>query len=490
MKIYQNKSTTARFQDLKGLLLPFRLSKPAVVLFCAIFLVLCWLPAEKVLALTTFTDLSDFNTQNSFSDGFSVDPNNVMYGPEITSYADYWFQFTEPQIINSIVMELKEPYGHDSTDPNWDLTGKWIQIFEATGTKSWICWLNNWSFSANSQFLIEAPCNFAVLPAYTPFYFDINLPAYLKNYFWHTISVLGNSVLVNPDAKAWFVGGTLPKASIPNVEQLYIQFTSPFSDNLSTIIPEYPTDCQYSIFPTSTPLTFNATGTILIPQNSDLTWTKFSVKADEMDTGSTTYFSIPVNLTGGAIYDYSVPVNLPNGAWKISYILQGQATSTPYYSTHYCKDTGVGNWLPLPQWKEITGTEFGVTEDCSSLSPFSVERYICELKNLIVKIFVPSQSSVQSLKNTIDGLSKLAPMNYITATKDFFNDINTGLATTSIDFHILGQGGSVAFAFFDTTTTIAGQTRSIADTIKLFFIFLLVVAFLAWAISFTRKIFR
>ncbi len=259
-------------------------------------------------------------------------------------------------------------------------------------------------------------------------------------------------------------------------------------ENSNVIItPAYPTDCFFST--TTAPISFNATGTIAIADSDPNTWFRFSVIANEFTTASTTYFSTTTALVGGDSYNYSIPVALDEGAWKISYLLQGVNNTEPAVASHYCVGTGIGIGLPLPTWKEITETEFLGLEDCSTYP--LLERLVCDLKNAIKKIFVPSAGSMASLKTTIDGFSGKAPMNYINATKTFFSDIQSGLDNTqNVPFKVLGKSGNVDFTLFSKTATVAGATRSYADILKLFFTFVLVLGFTFWSIGYIRKVFR
>ena len=482
MKNYQNKRTTASFPAFRGLGIPLGLSKRAVVLFCALFCAtLLFLPV-KTFALTTFTDISDFNTNLAWIDGYSGNAglNNGLVAHMLTGYV----QFSQNTYIDNIIIYARNLTGYEFSA----FENKSAYAYISASTTDYTCADDtSLNFGAEpSNFYIQSHCGFTI-PAYDPFQIWFRVPSKTISYNSVPLRFWGYSTTTNPDFQSYTEGNGL--LYFPNVAQVYVQLNGlQYTDTGVAFLPSYPKDCEYTIS-TST-LSFNATGTISLSPNSPATWYKFSVVANEFDTASTSYFSTSTYLTAGQTYSYSIPVNLPNGAWKISYLLEGSATTTPYVATHYCEATGIGTGLPLPTLKEITSTEFATTEDCSTLSAFSPEKYICELKNLFIYLFVPSQQSINDLKTTISGLSGFAPMNYISATQSFFNDVNAGLSTTSVSFSILGQSGNVAFAFFDKPTTIAGQTSTIKDTIKLFFTFLLVIAFMVWAISFVRKVFR
>lgn len=251
----------------------------------------------------------------------------------------------------------------------------------------------------------------------------------------------------------------------------------------------YPTDCVYTT--STSPISFNASGTISVPSLSPYVWTDFSVIAQEFSTASTTYFSTSTTLLAGSNYSYDIPITLPDGAWKISYRLSGfynGEVGVFYTTTHYCETTGIGTGLPLPVWKEITEAEFLGLEDCSGYP--LLERLVCDLKNAIKRIFIPSDKNMSDLKATLEGLKQKAPMNYISATKDFFSNINNNVSNATLTFAVLGKTGNVDFSFWDRTSTIGGISQTFAGTIRIFFTFILVLAFMFWAISYVRKVFR
>jgi hypothetical protein len=253
--------------------------------------------------------------------------------------------------------------------------------------------------------------------------------------------------------------------------------------------PSYPIDCFFTIVSTSTLASFNATGTIEIATSNLYNWFNFSVIADNINTLEKFYFSTTTDLVSGDIFHYSIPISLPEGAYKISYLLQGGFFETPFFATHWCEHTGIGSVFPSPTWTEITEAEFLGLEDCSSYP--LLERLVCDLKNAIKKIFVPSPESINGLKTTIEALKNKAPMSYISITKNFLDDVKNGINNTAdLDFKILNKTGAVSFAFWDRTTDLAGQNQSFTQIFKTFFIFLIVFSFLIWAIFYIRKIFK
>jgi len=253
--------------------------------------------------------------------------------------------------------------------------------------------------------------------------------------------------------------------------------------------PSYPLDCQFSLVSSSTLANFNAVGSVIIPDLNPNLYFRFSVIAKNLDTGETPYFSTSTALLGGDVLNYSIPISLPEGAWQISYLLQGVYQGTPSFVSHFCDNTGIGTAYPLPTWTEITEAEFLGIEDCSGYP--LLERLVCDLKNAIKRIFVPSPESITRLKTTIDGLKNKAPMSYISITRDFFDDVKSGInSSQNLTFKILNKTGNVSFAFWENTTNLAGENQTFSQIFKTFFIFLLIFSFLIWAIFYVRKIFK
>ena len=120
----------------------------------------------------------------------------------------------------------------------------------------------------------------------------------------------------------------------------------------------------------------------------------------------------------------------------------------------------------------------------------TIEKWLCEIKNLLKGIFVPSTEKTEELRQTIDIVKQKFPMNYLSVSQSFLGDVKNSINSSGdIDFKILGQTGTVNFAFWEKTTDIGGATQKIGEVIKVFITFLVILAFILWAISFGRRIF-
>jgi hypothetical protein len=351
--------------------------------------------------------------------------------------------------------------------------------------------MNNWWDTYKESNLIDFTMKFyqGEYPAATTLKWESTASNWTETHFKNDLNPINLSTTTDNGAY-WFYIKFLDdyfyarfyKTSVGWGEGIETTFSPIFS-------PSYPPDCSFTLASTSTLNSFNATGTIEIAISNLYHWFDFSVIAEDFNTAEKHYFSTSTDLDAGDVWDYSIPISLPAGAWKISYLLQGVYFETSFFATHWCEHTGIGTGLPLPTWEEITEAEFLGLEDCSGMP--LLERLVCDLKNAIKKIFVPSPESITGLKTTIDGLKNKAPMNYITITKDFFNDVKNGINNTAnLDFKILNKTGAVSFAFWDSTTDLAGKNQSFAQIFKTFFIFLIIFSFLIWAIFYIRKIFK
>lgn len=127
-------------------------------------------------------------------------------------------------------------------------------------------------------------------------------------------------------------------------------------------------------------------------------------------------------------------------------------------------------------------------EDCSILE--GVEKWLCEIKNFIAGIFLPSQEKMDSLYRTIMSLKDKFPFNYVNAIQIFFIDIKTELETEkSIPIKIFGIESNVDFSFWDKNVVIGGLSETLGNILLDFTSFIIILAFFVWLISFIRRIF-
>jgi len=127
-------------------------------------------------------------------------------------------------------------------------------------------------------------------------------------------------------------------------------------------------------------------------------------------------------------------------------------------------------------------------EDCSLLS--GVEKWLCDIKNFVAGIFLPSQEKMDSLYQSIMSLKDKFPFNYIGIIKDFFTDIKNELASSKeIPIKIFGVEGNVDFSFWDKTVVIGGLSETFGNILIDFTSFIILLSFFVWLMSFIRRIF-
>lgn len=127
-------------------------------------------------------------------------------------------------------------------------------------------------------------------------------------------------------------------------------------------------------------------------------------------------------------------------------------------------------------------------DDCSGLP--ALDTIVCEIKNLISGIFMPSQEKVEDLYQTIGAFKEKFPFNYVASFDSFFSNIVEDLdATTTIPIEILGATSSVNFTFWNTTTTIGGEEETLNNVLFDFTTFIFLMGWFAWFISLIRRFF-
>jgi len=177
----------------------------------------------------------------------------------------------------------------------------------------------------------------------------------------------------------------------------------------------------------------------------------------------------------------------------------------PFYKCQYCLtqepcelelncewvDRGFGEkcYMIEPEIPvEQVGWEVPELEDCGELS--GVEKWLCEIKNFIAGIFMPSQEALDKLYNTIGNFKNRFPFNYIGALNSFFDDIKDSLdEEKEIPVKILGQEGDVDFSFWDKTTTIGGVGETFKNILFDFTTLIVFFGWLVWLISFIKRFF-
>ncbi len=127
-------------------------------------------------------------------------------------------------------------------------------------------------------------------------------------------------------------------------------------------------------------------------------------------------------------------------------------------------------------------------DDCSSLP--ALDTIVCEIKNLITGIFMPSTTTTEALYQTVGAFKEKFPFNYIASLDTFFSDIAEDLeATTTIPIEILGATSTVSFVFWEATTTIGGAEETLENVLMDFTTFIVLLGWFAWFISLIKRFF-
>jgi len=77
--------------------------------------------------------------------------------------------------------------------------------------------------------------------------------------------------------------------------------------------------------------------------------------------------------------------------------------------------------------------------DCSTLGTTITDIFLCEIKNIFIDVFLPTQNSTDAFKSQADALIKKFPFNYINELKSFFDYLaNYSYSTSSPTWSING----------------------------------------------------
>jgi len=264
-----------------------------------------------------------------------------------------------------------------------------------------------------------------------------------------------------------------------------------------------PTSCQFpepsiynQVLDTSN---FEVKGKLTIPIDNPYIWYKLRLKFWNYNTNEILYFNYDLpNLKAEDVFsfDYFVDISsiLSTSTDLVAFSLRayGKDNYGNVYEDLYPSDCiiylGITETQPIFTPPEITFPEYPELEDCSQYN--IPDRWICEIKNALKSIFLPSKEKLNELKSTLDLFKQKFPFNYINLFSGFYQDINNEINETStIPFKILGQQGYVDLAFWENTAEIGGITQTFSHIIYNFFLFLFLLIFVFWLISFLKRIF-
>lgn len=244
----------------------------------------------------------------------------------------------------------------------------------------------------------------------------------------------------------------------------------------------YPPTGQETII--SGDLIFNAEGTITRPENDWRPWKRLVIDFYNLNTTKTTTILeiFPTALDEGESYEYDIAVELEDGAYKVSYSLI--SLYIPSWGEEFYNfsipETIIRN-------EEITGTfnppeqyEEPYLEDCEEYE--IPNKWWCEMKNALIGAFVPSSDKIIQLKTTLEAIKNRFPNNYISLINQRVNQIQNNISTgADIEFSVLGQEGTLSNQIL--------ESAGLSVFIKKVFSFIFALIFLAWALSFIKRIF-
>jgi hypothetical protein len=247
---------------------------------------------------------------------------------------------------------------------------------------------------------------------------------------------------------------------------------------------------------------FNAVGTYSYSTSSDF----FISDLGLVFTNATNAFQYVYNfdISSSTAGSYSAPVKLNDGIYDLKYrfvynvsqiSIQPGGYLNPFttYDVFYYYPSVATSTITITNsfYSATTSTEFQLPtqENCDLLS--GTDKWLCQIKNTLQNIFLPSQSKVAELVESMKALNQKFPSNYLSVAYDFFAGVRSGINSTStISFKILGNTADVDFGVLkNSTTSIAGSTQSIDGLFKGFFSLICLAGFTGYAINFGKRIF-
>lgn len=271
---------------------------------------------------------------------------------------------------------------------------------------------------------------------------------------------------------------------------------TPTSAYRPVLTPTWPVDCVFNATDT---FSGTATGKLETPATMPLPtwWNKLSIGFSTEFSGTTSVASTTFLLGQGEEYNYSIPFTIATGTYNYIYYSIGGyediggSTYFPMGWGHNCEGTGYGTAATPTAPELVIPPPEPSLEDCSGYD--LLQRLVCEVKNMVAGIFVPSPSKVAELRTNIEMVKQKAPYTYLIATKEFLGSLNASLTTStpSIVLSMFGATGTLNFAWAEATTTIAGGTYSFKDFLRAFFVILLIWKILVpWEMKFLSRVFK
>jgi hypothetical protein len=196
-------------------------------------------------------------------------------------------------------------------------------------------------------------------------------------------------------------------------------------------------------------------------------------------------------------YDFSTTTILSTSTenYKISYLLSGYNSergeevliSFDDWSFISLNETIFGTPQP-PELPDIP--DLAVCPDCATTT--GIEKFTCNTQKILCEIFWPTPSKVKEVVDTNNKIKDKAPFNYLNEFNGFISDMRADITSTE-EIVFTAWGGSTStinFDWLEATSTLAGQTFSLADTSKGFFQLVIIFGLVFWAIGYIKRIIK
>lgn len=209
-------------------------------------------------------------------------------------------------------------------------------------------------------------------------------------------------------------------------------------------------------------------------------------------------------IDAGCSWYYSIYLQ---ESWCIDYYEPGADECGSFFKCQFCTTTELCEAELNCEWKDIGFGErcymieptvppvqeewqVPALEDCNEITPITA-KFLCEIKNLLAGIFMPSQEKIDVLFQTIGAFKMKLPFNYVNEISVFLDAIRTSIDDEAeIPIKILGQESTVSFAFWNSTTSIGGQVETLKNVVIDFSSIIMIIAWLMWLLSLIRRFFR
>jgi hypothetical protein len=134
--------------------------------------------------------------------------------------------------------------------------------------------------------------------------------------------------------------------------------------------------------------------------------------------------------------------------------------------------------------------DLAVCPDCATTT--GIEKFTCNTQKILCEIFWPTPSKVKEVVDTNNKIKDKAPFNYLNEFNGFISDMRADITSTE-EIVFTAWGGSTStinFDWLEATSTLAGQTFSLADTSKGFFQLVIIFGLVFWAIGYIKRIIK